>query len=111
MLDVDEAFLGVQEADVGLATVAQRVVDLLAVQQGAQHAQVFAELARLHRVLAHDAHGGVARADAEEGAPGASLLMVAIEWAVTGASRTPATDTPVPRRMREVLTAASASVA
>ena len=37
--------------------------------------------------------------------------MVAIECAVTGASRTPATETPVPSRMREVLTAASASVA
>ena len=43
--------------------------------------------------------------------PGASLLMVAIEWAVTGASRTPATDTPVPSRMREVLAAASANTA
>ena len=43
--------------------------------------------------------------------PGASLLMVAIECAVTGASRTPATDTPVPSRMREVLAAASANTA
>ena len=57
-----------------LLAVAQRVVDLLAVQQGAQHAQVLAELARLHRVLAHDAHGGVAGADAEEGAAGRELV-------------------------------------
>ena len=43
--------------------------------------------------------------------PGARRLMDAIEWAVTGASRVPGMATPVPRRMRDVLAAASASTA
>jgi hypothetical protein len=43
--------------------------------------------------------------------PEASRLMLAIECAVTGASRVGATETPVPSRMREVLAAASASTA
>ena len=43
--------------------------------------------------------------------PGASALMVAMAAAVTGAGRVPVTATPVPRRMREVRTAAKASAA
>ena len=43
--------------------------------------------------------------------PGAIRLIEAIEWAVTGAIRVPGMATPVPSRMRDVLWAASASVA
>jgi hypothetical protein len=67
MGDIDEAPVGMQEADVALLA-AQLVVDFLAVKQGAQHAQVLAELASLHRVLAHDTHRCVAGADAKEDA-------------------------------------------
>ena len=78
MADVDEARVGMQEADVGalasLGAVSQRIVDFLAVQQRAQHAQVFAEGAGLDRVLAHDTHRGVAGADAQEGAAGRQLV-------------------------------------
>ena len=43
--------------------------------------------------------------------PGASALMVAMPAAFTGAGRVPVTATPVPRWMRDVRVAASASVA
>ncbi|CAN5727786.1 hypothetical protein BH10PSE6_BH10PSE6_41620 [soil metagenome] len=73
MLDIDKAPVGMQEADL-LPLAVQLVLDLLAVQEGTQHTQILAEGARLHRVLAHHAHRGVAGADAEEGAAGRELV-------------------------------------
>ena len=43
--------------------------------------------------------------------PGASWLIVAIAAAVTGASRVPATATPVPSRIVDVRVAATANIA
>ena len=43
--------------------------------------------------------------------PGASAAMLAMEWAVTGAIRVGAMETPVPSLIREVLTAANANTA
>ena len=40
--------------------------------------------------------------------PGAIVLIDAMLWAVTGGIRVPATDTPVPIRIRSVRSAASA---
>ena len=67
MDEVDEAEVLVEETDRACHPV-QRVLDLLAGKQRAHDAEVFAEIADLHRVHAHHAHGGVASADAEKDA-------------------------------------------
>jgi hypothetical protein len=57
-----------------LITVEECVVDFLAMEQRAQHTQILAERLGLDRVLAHDPHGGVARADAEKNPAGRELV-------------------------------------
>jgi hypothetical protein len=91
-----------EEAD-RLALAVRVVLDLLAVQQRAQHSQVLAEGASLHRILPITRMAVWPVPMPRNTRPGASWLIEAIECAVTGASRVGATATPVPSRMREVL--------
>ena len=67
--EAEEAHIPVLEPDRARRAVMAEF-DFLAMQQAAHHAQILPEGRRLHRLQAHDAHGGVAGADAEEGAAG-----------------------------------------
>jgi hypothetical protein len=67
MDEIEKTEVLVEETDRACHPV-QRVLDLLAGKQRAHDAEVFAEIADLHRVHAHHAHGGVASADAEKDA-------------------------------------------
>src|SRR4029434_5942343 len=62
MDEIEEPEVLVEETDRSCHPV-QRVLDLLAGKQRANDVEVFAEIADLHRVHAHHAHGGVASPD------------------------------------------------
>ena len=68
-LEADEAHLPVLEPDRPRHAVMGEL-DLLAVEEPAHDAEIVPEGGGFHRLVSHDAHGGVARADAEKGAAG-----------------------------------------
>src|SRR5271156_852903 len=72
LIEVDEVTVAMEKLYLArLAGVS--VVDLLAVEQRAHHAQIFAELTRRHRVLPHHTHRGMAGADTQKDAAGRKL--------------------------------------
>ena len=65
MLQVDEFQVLVQKLD-GPGCVIQSVLNLFALQESPQDAQVFAKVADFHGIHTHDAHCGMACPDAKK---------------------------------------------
>src|SRR5216684_2921520 len=73
VFEVDEVAIAMEESNLaGHAT--KGVIDRLAVEQRADHAQVLAELLERHRMLPHHTHRGVPRPDPEKDAPRRDLV-------------------------------------
>src|SRR5216684_1680550 len=73
VFEVDEVAIAMEESNLA-GHAAEGVFDRLAVEQRADHAQIFAELLERHRMLPHHAHRGMPRPDPEKDAPRRDLV-------------------------------------
>src|SRR5713101_5950420 len=73
VFEVDEVAIAMEKSDLA-GRASEGVIDRLAVEQRADHAQIFAELLEWHRMLPHHAHRGMPRPDPEKDAPRRDLV-------------------------------------